>query len=473
MTFITPRSLGALSLACLVTACEIDPEPAPRRHALADETRAVLVDYPDVQAQLAGSLTMLFGSPSDPRFLLTSDWADEAFDPNFPHYPAGDWGSGDVDEAQWEEIVAGNERRFADQLAAIEAREYDDVPPVRNAEGLNASYARLLDERGEFEDEEEFHAEAVRTFAEYYPTLRESAEMYRTQCQHCHGVSGGGDGPTAPYLDPPPRDYRQGIFKWTAVADKAQPRREDLYEILHQGVYMTAMPSFARFSPAELHGLVDYVRLLAMRGQVERLLRVTWEDGDPITPELVQETYTDVWDRWLGADEKLIAFEGEVPEATPERIAQGRELFMDAKKGNCFSCHGDRGLGDGASAKEEDPETGELAWVLNEWGQPAKPRNLRQGLYRGGHRPIDIYRRVYAGINGTPMPASSGILTEDEIWSVVHYVRSLSEAHDGQGLRPWRDTTASHGDAHDAGHQDTETGALEAPAAGSRASSGN
>ena len=33
------------------------------------------------------------------------------------------------------------------------------------------------------------------------------------------------------------------------------------------------------------------------------------------------------------------------------------------------------------------------------------PRNLRLGIYRGGRRPLDLYRRLYAGINGRRCPA--------------------------------------------------------------------
>ena len=60
------------------------------------------------------------------------------------------------------------------------------------------------------------------------------------------------------------------------------------------------------------------------------------------------------------------------------------------------------------------------------------PRNLRQNIYRGGRRPLDIYRRIYAGINGVPMPgvgpaspAPRGTLKPQEIWNLVDYVRSL------------------------------------------------
>ncbi len=471
MTHRTPRRLGAalggLALACLVTACEFEPKARPSSHTLAPQTLDALADQPDVAAQLAGALEMLFGTPGLPRYMVTAAWARSDFDANHPDFPADDGGSGDIDEAQWEAIVTGNERRFRAQLEAIRAGRFDAVPPVRDLPALDAAYREELAARKASDDDASFAELAASIYTDYYPSLRESAELYRQQCLHCHGVSGGGDGPTAPYLEPRPRDYRNGTFKWTAVKDKARPRRQDLYDVLDQGVYMTAMPSFRRFSPAELHGLVDYVKLLAKRGEVERLLRLTLEDGDPLTPELVVQNYQSVFDRWAQADEKLIAFEGEIPAATPERIEQGRAIYMDAAKGNCFSCHGANGVGDGVAAKELSAESGKQEWVLNEWGLPAIPRNLTQGIFRGGHRPIDVYRRVYAGINGTPMPASAGVLTPDEIWSVVHYVRSLSESREGEGLRPWRDASAA-GHATHAPHAE-ETGALEPP----RASAGH
>jgi hypothetical protein len=55
-----------------------------------------------------------------------------------------------------------------------------------------------------------------------------------------------------------------------------------------------------------------------------------------------------------------------------------------------------------------------------------QPRNLRINTYRGGRRPIDLYRRIYTGINGTPMPESPRTnFTTDEIWHLVHYIKSL------------------------------------------------
>ena len=55
-----------------------------------------------------------------------------------------------------------------------------------------------------------------------------------------------------------------------------------------------------------------------------------------------------------------------------------------------------------------------------------EPRNLRLGVYRGGRRPIDIYYRVFAGINGAPMPGTAGpAVTNEEMWNIVDYVLSL------------------------------------------------
>ncbi len=49
--------------------------------------------------------------------------------------------------------------------------------------------------------------------------------LYRRNCLHCHGVSGAGDGPTAPFLYPPPRDYRRGIFKFTSIRPSSDSPR--------------------------------------------------------------------------------------------------------------------------------------------------------------------------------------------------------------------------------------------------------
>src|SRR3974390_2059387 len=47
--------------------------------------------------------------------------------------------------------------------------------------------------------------------------LKQGRNLYMTHCQHCHGVTGDGKGPTARFLNPRPRDYRQGTFKFKST----------------------------------------------------------------------------------------------------------------------------------------------------------------------------------------------------------------------------------------------------------------
>src|SRR5207237_5902064 len=105
------------------------------------------------------------------------------------------------------------------------------------------------------------------------PTLAAGSKLYRRHCLHCHGLNGDGRGPTAPWVNPHPRDYRLGKFKFTSSTVKAgdrKARREDLLRTLKQGIEGTSMPSFALLDEQkELQPLISYVIHLSLRGQVE------------------------------------------------------------------------------------------------------------------------------------------------------------------------------------------------------------
>ena len=436
------RSSAALCavLAALV-GCGFEPRTPELQHGLDDEAveaNADLAADPTARARLKATLDMLFGTPERPGYLVLEEWIDDEFDPNRRDLLMSD--------EEYDAVVAANREAFAQQLAAIEAGDFDRVRRPLYAADLWASFQGLVarmpeDPDAPFDGQEDWtwRQEAAALFESWYPSLHESAEMYSKQCMHCHGVSGGGDGSTAEYLDPRPRDYRPGKFKFTALKNKARPRREDLLRTLTEGIYTTAMPSFRRFSDTQLHGLVDYVELLSKRGETELLLIEEYEPGYGIAMEKVFETYQFVLGRWIGQEAELIVYEDDVPPATPERIAHGRELFLGAEGAgaNCVSCHGEDGRGGGPSAEEVNPVTQKRERVKDDWGDEISPRDLTAGLYRFGRRPIDLYRRIYAGINGTPMPEHFGmqiteadgtqrLLDEEDVWDLVHYVRSLS-----------------------------------------------
>ena len=51
-----------------------------------------------------------------------------------------------------------------------------------------------------------------------------------------------------------------------------KPTDDDLRRVLLNGVAGTAMPSFKLLNEGEIEALIDYVKYLAIRGEVERRL---------------------------------------------------------------------------------------------------------------------------------------------------------------------------------------------------------
>ncbi len=290
--------------------------------------------------------------------------------------------------------------------------------------------------------------------------------LYRRHCVHCHGITGDGNGPTAQFLNPYPRDFREGIFKFKSTATTAKPTREDLLHTLRDGVPGTAMPSFKLLPPDELEALVEYVQYLSLRGQTDTGLAAFVSDelevDDPETTD-VDETdtlvgvgddgtfehagvfddilgekvaeWTDAADQVVRPDQEFAPTLDRAPEQIAASAAKGRELFFGAKA-VCFTCHGPTGLGDGQTTDYDSWNTTVNDFLKKHPDDTAadvgalpvrtiRPRNLRTGVYRGGGRPLDLYRRMHAGINGTPMPAVGTTLTSEEIWQLVDYVMAL------------------------------------------------
>ncbi|MCA9135406.1 MAG: c-type cytochrome [Planctomycetales bacterium] len=100
----------------------------------------------------------------------------------------------------------------------------------------------------------------------------EGSGLYRKHCVSCHGITGNGRGENSAILDPYPRDYRLGIFKFKSTKRGAKPLREDLARSIRNGIDGTAMKKIPDLSEDDVQALVDYVIYLSIRGQVERAL---------------------------------------------------------------------------------------------------------------------------------------------------------------------------------------------------------
>ena len=77
--------------------------------------------------------------------------------------------------------------------------------------------------------------------------------------------------------------------------------------------------------------------------------------------------------------------------------------------------------------------------ALNDsWGNPTKAADLTSGMLRGGTEPLDIFRHIDAGINGTPMPSFHAALQKEPetIWNLVGYVLEVADSRrKGKDLR--------------------------------------
>lgn len=262
-------------------------------------------------------------------------------------------------------------------------------------------------------------------------TLGRGSTVYRQQCLHCHGLSGDGRGATAPWVNPHPRDYRQGIFKFTSSSQdegRRKPRKEDLLRTLREGIEGTSMPSFRLLPEDNLEALASYVIHLSMRGEIEfQVIRALVKGEESNVSETISAYLELIRGNWQGAQTSMIkppAYPGDTLKTEEERdkylresIGRGLGLFARAqaegnlKSAGCLGCHSDFGR--------------QSAYKYDAWGTIVKPADLTTGVYRGGRRPIDLYWRIHSGINGVTMPASSSSLTPEEVWDVVNFLQVL------------------------------------------------
>lgn len=101
------------------------------------------------------------------------------------------------------------------------------------------------------------------------------------------------------------------------------------------------------------------------------------------------------------------------PPVTPEFVQHGKTVYAQ----NCVACHGVNGDGKGDAA----------GFLL------PRPRDFVAANYRLRSTPtgrlptdVDLFRSVSLGMPGTPMPGWKHILSENDRWAVVEYLKTLS-----------------------------------------------
>ena len=236
---------------------------------------------------------------------------------------------------------------------------------------------------------------------------------YDRYCVGCHSSTGDGAGPGARYLNPRPRNFRKGMFKFTSTQSGGVPLRKDLFSTITRGLSGSSMPDFRMLSEERRWDLVEYVRYLSVRGSFEQLMvDIAWQEEELPDADSTAEI---VYDRWSDEASTAVYPPTSDPGTSPESVARGRELFQDSAGANCAGCHGEGGRGDGPAATD----------FTDGWGYPIQPRDLTSGVFRAGAEPADLYRSISTGVNGTPMPAYASTFETEDIWAMVHFIQSL------------------------------------------------
>lgn len=212
--------------------------------------------------------------------------------------------------------------------------------------------------------------------------------VYDRWCAECHGVDGRGDGPAAAYMLPRPRDFTEALYQIRTTASGELPTDADILRVIDEGMPGTAMPGWRRnLSQTEREALVDYLKTFSR-------FFATGEPPQPIAA-------------------------GRAPRVSEEALAEGRAFY---ERIECWKCHGQAGRGDGPSAPTQE----------DSHGFPIRPADLTKNwTFNGGGTVEQIYMRLRTGLDGTPMPSfsdlvESGFMTDEQLWNLAHYVRSLS-----------------------------------------------
>ena len=86
--------------------------------------------------------------------------------------------------------------------------------------------------------------------------IQKGAEVYSIYCALCHGAQGRGDGVAGRGLNPPPRNFYLGDWKFGGTSI-------DIFKVITQGSKGTSMAAFSHIPKKERWALVHFVRSLS------------------------------------------------------------------------------------------------------------------------------------------------------------------------------------------------------------------
>jgi cytochrome c oxidase cbb3-type subunit 2 len=234
----------------------------------------------------------------------------------------------------------------------------------------------------EYQEQQWLNTPAASSHVDHVAGNAKAAAMdYRRYCVVCHGQLGDGNGESAQWIDPKPRDFTLAIFKCRSTPTGTLPTDDDLYDTIARGLDRSNMPPWNTFTRQQRADLVAWIKHFSPR----------WQNEKPGTPiEIPAE-----------------------PEVTAERVKAGQDVYARVQ---CWKCHGVEGRGNGPSAST----------LQDDLGRPIQPYNFAEGgRFKCGSTNRDLYRIFMTGLDGTPMPSFADNIKPDEAWDLVFYLRTL------------------------------------------------
>jgi mono/diheme cytochrome c family protein len=268
-------------------------------------------------------------------------------------------------------------------------------------------------------------------------------KLYSRNCSVCHGDQGSTAVWARSGLNPPPRDF-------TGEEAKKILTRERMIASVTHGRPGTGMMSFTtKLNAQDIEDVVDYIRETFMYVDKNNNPTQTAESVIPdmpagpyenqavlprdsahagVTPQRAQQRaqqQAQQKDPHANLAQKANPHAGPhqdgMPAIAPQTMAivdadmslpfpngikgdpvKGREFFM----GNCFTCHGVTGQGDGPRAYFNTP----------------RPRNFTSETSRRILNRVRLFAGISNGRVGTVMPAWGKVLTDQQIANVAEYV---------------------------------------------------
>ncbi len=216
------------------------------------------------------------------------------------------------------------------------------------------------------------------------PSLKRGKQVYLEKCAYCHGEGGKGDGPSADYSMPQPRNLTKGHIKIRSTSFGKIPTDEDLFNAITNGMRGTTMPGWKHLPKNDRKSLVIYIKSLSRKFEKFRK---------------------------KGKTHKVVKI-GKTPALSRESVERGKKLFM----AHCSGCHGVEGRGDGETTQRIVDYSSNAIWPRN----LSKPWTFRRGSSRN-----DIFKTLRTGFSTTAMPKfSPRVFSDEQIWDIVNFVSS-------------------------------------------------